>query len=117
MKKDLTGKWEDYEDFGFGYDQGKRSFTQEGLLISGSLVTTEYIDGEEPFTVDQKIEGKWINGSFLMRAVDFKIISGNPDIDYELDSWEGAFTEAGLIEGICNDLDGIGGSFSLKRLD
>jgi hypothetical protein len=114
-KLDITGRWNYFEDFGFGKDAGFADFIQNGNLITGVLQFTEQIEGEETFIVKQNITGSLNGSKLLIKATSFEILFNEEDIDYELDTWEGDLSPDGRIIGSSVDSKGTTGSFVMER--
>jgi hypothetical protein len=114
-KIDITGRWNYFEDFGFGKDTGFADLSQKGNRVTGVLQFAEQIEGEETFIVKQKIDGRLNGSKLLIEASSFEILFNEEDIDYELDTWEGDLTSEGKIIGNSVDSKGTTGSFIMER--
>lgn len=111
----VTGTWVYKEDFEGGSDVGTAHFIQDGSSFKGTIEYTETIDNETPFCIEQSIEGLIINNKVVFKGTSFKMIHGEDNLEYSLDSWEGQLNSEGKIIGYSIDQNGICGIFTLER--
>lgn len=114
-KIDITGRWNYFEDFGFGKDAGFADFIQDGTLVTGVFQFVEQIEGEETFIVKQDVTGRLSGNKLFIEAISFEILFCEEGIDYELDTWEGDITPEGKIVGNSIDYKGTTGTFVMER--
>ena len=50
---DLTGKWKYKEDYGYGVAEGELFLKQEGNDLSGRIIFTDKLEGEEGYMVQE----------------------------------------------------------------
>ncbi|MEH0155218.1 hypothetical protein V6R21_13815 [Limibacter armeniacum] len=115
MGMNLTGSWIYEEDFGYGMSRGVAELVQVGNKISGSIQLREEVDGEDPFTVVQQIEGSIQDDRVVMVGVSYEVKGQPENFEYCLDSWDGQLTNKDLIVGESEDSDGLIGIFVFKR--
>ena len=48
---DLTGKWKYTENYGYGTAEGELYLKQDGKKLSGKIVFTDNLEGEEPYMI------------------------------------------------------------------
>ncbi|MFA8434154.1 MAG: hypothetical protein ACEPOZ_06530 [Marinifilaceae bacterium] len=119
MKKNietLTGKWIYEEDYGYGKAKGELLLTQEGGSLSGKIIFSENVNGENSFMIQEIIEGEVRENRVYLKAVEYDIIHSESEIEYELDTWQGTLVDEDLIEGESLDGQGIVGNFSFRKL-
>ncbi|MCL3782528.1 hypothetical protein EMN47_19260 [Prolixibacteraceae bacterium JC049] len=112
---DINGRWKYSEDFGFGTDLGFAEFKYTNEKIHGYLEYTETINGEEPFTIRQHVQGEIIEDKAYFNGISYELLDGDEDIVYNLDTWEGLITDEGKIVGSTFDNEDVFGVFVLER--
>lgn len=95
----ISGRWSFTEDFGFGKDEGFVELTQEGENIKGIFVYTERIEGENPFRVQQEVEGTFKAKKLSVTGTAVEILDSDFEIEYHLDTWEGILNDKNQIVG------------------
>ncbi len=111
---DITGRWSFKEDFGFGHDSGVLAVVDQRGALSGVLTFTEEVEGDLPFSIQLKVEGRRFRRKVWLRAISvIDITSGEEDLEYNLDEWEGTLTSQGQIVGSSIDSAGVCGVFVL----
>ncbi|QZE15429.1 hypothetical protein K4L44_06245 [Halosquirtibacter laminarini] len=111
----IAGKWRFNEDFGMGSDTGYALLKVKDDQVVGKIKVTEQIEGDASFVVEHQIEGEVDGDSFRFRSVKSNILYSLEPIHYELDQWEGTFTEEGKIVGASIDDQGTCGVFVMER--
>jgi len=111
----LSGKWTYEEDYGYGKAKGELLLTQDGVNLSGKIIFSEIVNGENSFMIQEIIEGELKDNRVYLKAVEYDIIYSEHEIEYELDTWQGMLVADGLIEGESLDGQGIVGSFSFRK--
>ncbi|TAJ15576.1 hypothetical protein DMA11_01395 [Marinilabiliaceae bacterium JC017] len=115
---DLTGHWQFFERFEFGFDVGIAVFKQIDLQISGTIVYSEYINEDPPFIISVDITGEVLDDRVIIRGKSYEIIESNGDIEYELDDRIGFIeNDEDIIVGKSIDDQNLMGDFVLKRID
>lgn len=113
---DLSGKWKYTEDYGYGLANGELHISQEGTKIKGKIIFTDRLKDEDPFMIQEFVEGSIINNKIVIDAIDWDIIHSEKEIIYELDSWSGDIISEILIKGKSMDDQGIEGNFEFKKI-
>lgn len=116
-KTDLTGRWLYREDYGYGVTEGELYLRQEGDRLSGRLVFTDRIEDEEPYMIQEFLEGTLEGKKVRIEAVEYDIIHAEHRIDYELDSWFGVLLDESTIKGVSRDDQGVEGCFEFIKTD
>ena len=57
-KVDLTGKWKYKEDYGYGVAEGELFLKQEGNDLSGRIIFTDKLDGEDGYMLQEFLVGR-----------------------------------------------------------
>ena len=57
-KVDLTGKWKYKEDYGYGVAEGELFLKQEGNDLSGRIIFTDKLEGEEGYMLQEFLVGR-----------------------------------------------------------
>ncbi|GJM63517.1 hypothetical protein [Persicobacter diffluens] len=109
------GIWNYMEDFGYGKSFGTVEIKSANGIISGIFQLREESEGEAPFEVELKARGKIEDNHLKLQATDYKITKGDPEMDYQLDSWDGQIINDQLIVGEAEDAQGVLGIFTFKR--
>lgn len=104
----FTGNWNYSEEFDGGKDVGVLNLKHFDNKLEGELRYTEYPDGEEPFTVIQKVEGEVSDNKITLRGTE---INAEDDVEYFADSFDGIYTAEGNIVGSTEDAAGVCGVF------
>ena len=107
---DLTGKWKYKEDYGYGVAEGELFLKQEGNDLSGRIIFTDKLEGEEGYMLQEFLVGR-----LEEHKVKLDIIHSEHEIEYELDSWFGILVDADTIVGVSKDGQGIEGKFTFTR--
>ena len=55
---DLTGKWKYKEDYGYGVAEGELFLKQEGNDLSGRIIFTDKLDGEDGYMLQEFLVGR-----------------------------------------------------------
>ena len=124
---DLTGKWKYQEKYGIFEDEdgnecfygtaiGELFLTQKGEELSGKIVFMDHPGDEQPYMLQEFIEGRIEGDHIIIDAIEMDLIHSDEDIYYELDHWHGTLLNNNLIAGIsCDDQD-VEGQFSFERI-
>ena len=112
---DLTGKWKYKEDYGYGVAEGELFLKQEGNDLSGRIIFTDKLEGEEGYMLQEFLVGRLEEHKVKLDAEEFDIIHSEHEIEYELDSWLGILVDADTIVGVSKDGQGIEGKFTFTR--
>ena len=112
---DLTGKWKYKEDYGYGVAEGELFLKQEGYDLSGRIIFTDKLEGEEGYMLQEFLVGRLEEHKVKLDAEVFDIIHSEHEIEYELDSWFGILVDADTIVGVSKDGQGIEGKFTFTR--
>ena len=112
---DLTGKWKYKEDYGYGVAEGELFLKQEGNDMSGRIIFTDKLEGEEGYMLQEFLVGRLEEHKVKLDAEEFDIIHSEQEIEYELDSWFGILVDADTIVGVSKDGQGIKGKFTFTR--
>ncbi|MCT4647365.1 MAG: hypothetical protein N4A74_20415 [Carboxylicivirga sp.] len=122
----INNEYRFFEQFDGGFDIGCAIFkTKDKRYVSGALVYTEYIYGDQSFVISVDVEGEiqWDEdrneGILVLKGIAYEIIEGDPDIDYCLDEriaeiGQSLFLE-GKIEGRSIDDQNLEGRFVLRN--
>lgn len=113
---DLTGKWKYIENYGYGVAEGELYLKQEGENLSGRIVFTDKLEGEQSYMIQEFLEGNIEGCKVRLEAVEFDIIHSDYPITYELDSWFGMLVEENTIKGVSKDIQGVEGYFEFERM-
>lgn len=113
---DLTGKWRYIENYGYGVAEGELYLKQEDCRLSGKIVFTDKIDGEEPYMIQEFLTGEVAGRKVRLEATEFDIIHADFKVTYELDSWFGLLVDDVTIKGGSIDGQGIEGYFEFDRM-
>ncbi len=113
---DLSGVWSFYEEFGSGFDLGYAMFVQNEGGIVGSLVYTEYIAEELPFSIAIEVKGEVQGDQLFLKGERYEIVDGDRSIHYCLDDRIAFLDDPFNIEGHSNDEQDMQGRFMLRRL-
>ena len=103
---DLTGKWKYKEDYGYGVAEGELFLKQEGNDLSGRIIFTDKLEGEEGYMLQEFLVGRLEEHKVKLDAEEFDIIHSEHEIEYELDSWFGILVDADTIVGVSKDAHG-----------
>ena len=114
---DLTGKWKYTEDYVYGKTVGELYLRQCGEKLSGRLVFTDYVEEEEPYMIQEFLEGEISDRRIYLEAIEYDIIYSETPISYELDHWVGVLIEDTHIKGASMDEQGIPGNFEFIKID
>ena len=114
-KVDLTGKWKYKEDYGYGVAEGELFLKQEGNDLSGRIIFTDKLDGEDGYMLQEFLVGRLEEHKVKLDAEEFDIIHSEHEIEYELDSWFGILVDDDTIIGVSKDGQGIEGKFTFTR--
>lgn len=112
---DLTGKWKYSENYGYGISKGEVFLKQEGNQLSGRIVFTDQVEGEEPYMIQEFLSGEIDGRKVKLEAKEFDIIHTEVPINYELDSWFGMIMDEDTIKGVSVDGQGVEGYFVFLR--
>ncbi|MDE6451674.1 MAG: hypothetical protein K2L23_05195 [Odoribacter sp.] len=113
---DLTGKWRYFENYVQGVAEGELYLKQEGCLLSGRLVFTDRLKGEEPYMMQEFLIGRIDERKIRLEAIEYDIIHADFTVDYELDSWFGILVEDTVIKGASVDDQGVAGNFEFVKI-
>jgi hypothetical protein len=115
-QKNITGRWSFREDFGFGKDEGFAELTQTGDKVTGFVVFTERIEGDQPFRVEQEVVGEFDGTNLKLTAIKVEILDAEEPIEYHLDNWEGILNAQDQLVGHSYDNEDTFGVFLMERL-
>ena len=110
---DLTGKWKYSEHYG----EGELYLKQEGRKLSGRIVFSDRLEGEEPYMIQEFLAGEIHERKVRLEATEYDIIHSEYKISYELDSWFGLLVEEGVIKGVSSDDQGVEGYFVFEKVN
>ena len=113
---DLTGKWKYEEDYLYGKAKGELLLKQEGNKLSGKIIFTDEMIGEEPYMLQEEISGTVKENRVKIKAENYDIIYSEQEIFYELDSWQGTLADEDTIIGRSKDTQGVSGKFTFTRM-
>ncbi|MEG2791759.1 MAG: hypothetical protein RSA98_09295, partial [Odoribacter sp.] len=108
---DLTGKWKYIENYGYGVAEGELYLKQEGVRLSGRIVFSDKLEGEEPYMIQEFLTGSIKERKIRLDATEFDIIHSNFNVTYELDRWFGILVDERTIKGVSVDDQGVEGHF------
>ena len=111
----LNGKWIYSEDFKFGINKGIAQLYQTDKNITGTMIYTEIIEKEPPFTIKCHLKGLVSNNNIEIKILDCEIIDGDRNIEFVLGKLNGSINSKGDIVGSTIDNDGVCGVFTLER--
>lgn len=114
-KVDLTGKWKYKEDYGYGIAEGELFLKQEGNNLSGRIIFTDKLEGENAYMLQEFLEGTLEEHKVKLDAKEYDIIHSEYEISYELDCWFGILVDDNTIIGVSKDDQGIEGKFTFTR--
>lgn len=114
---DLTGKWKYSEHYGYGVAEGELYLKQEGRQLSGRIVFSDKLEGEEAYMIQEFLKGEINERKVRLEATEYDIIHSEYQISYELDSWFGLLVEESVIKGVSSDDQGVEGYFVFERVD
>ena len=114
-KVDLTGKWKYKEDYGYGVAEGELFLKQEGNDLSGRIIFTDKLDGEDGYMLQEFLVGRLEEHKVKLDAEEFDIIHSEHEIEYELDSWFRLLVDEDTIIGVSTAGQGIEGKFTFTR--
>lgn len=113
---DLTGKWKYVENYGYGVAEGELYLKQEGKKLSGRIVFSDKLEGEEPYMIQEFLTGEVNDRKVRLEATEFDIIHSEYKVSYELDSWFGLLVEDEVIKGVSSDDQGVEGYFEFAKV-
>ena len=99
---DLTGKWKYKENYGYGVAEGELFLKQEGNDLSGRIIFTDKLDGEDGYMLQEFLVGRLEEHKVKLDAEEF-------------DSWFGILVDDDTIIGVSKDGQGIEGKFTFMR--
>lgn len=114
---DLTGKWKYREDYGYGFTEGELVLQQKGNKLSGRIIFTDKVEGEEGYMIQEFVTGEVEELKVRLDAQEFDIIHSEHTVDYELDSWFGILVDGATVKGISQDDQGIEGDFVFEKME
>jgi hypothetical protein len=114
---DLSGKWKYKEDYGHGVATGELHLNQQGSRVKGRIIFTDTVREQEPFMIQEFVEGEIVDNKLILDAFSWDIIHSDKDIAYELDSWCGDIISDSSIKGRSMDERGVEGRFELSKID
>ncbi|MEG0796124.1 MAG: hypothetical protein RR397_06430 [Odoribacter sp.] len=114
---DLTGKWKYIENYGYGVAEGELYLKQEGVRLSGRIVFSDKLEGEEPYMIQEFLTGSIKERKIRLDATEFDIIHSNFNVTYELDRWFGILVDERTIKGVSVDDQGVEGHFEFEMMD
>lgn len=113
---DLTGKWKYVENYGYGVAEGELYLKQKGKQLSGKIVFSDKLEGEESYMIQEFLTGEINERKVRLDATEFDIIHSECRISYELDSWFGILVDDTTIKGMSSDDQGVQGFFVFERI-
>lgn len=113
---DLTGKWKYVENYGYGVAEGELYLKQEGKRLSGKIVFSDKLEGEESYMIQEFLTGDINERKVRLEATEFDIIHSECKISYELDSWFGILVDETTIKGMSSDDQGVQGFFVFEKM-
>lgn len=113
---ELTGKWKYIENYGYGVAEGELYLKQEGDKLSGRIVFTDKLEGEEPYMIQEFLTGGIEERKIRLEATEFDIIHSDFQITYELDCWFGLLVDDVTIKGVSMDDQGVEGYFEFEKV-
>ena len=112
----LSGKWKYTEDYGYGIANGELHLSQEGTKVKGRIIFTDKLHEQEPFMIQEFVEGEIIDNKLVLDAFSWDIIHADKEILYELDSWCGEIVSDSYIKGKSMDDRGAEGKFEFSKI-
>ena len=113
---DLTGKWKYTENYLHGKAEGELYLKQNEDQLSGRLVFTDRVEGEQPYMIQEFLTGSVKERKIYLEATEYDIIYSDFPISYELDNWLGILVEDTIIKGSSIDDQGVPGNFEFVKL-
>lgn len=113
---DLTGKWKYMENYVYGLAEGELYLKQEGKKLSGKIVFSDKMEGEESYMIQEFLTGEINERKVRLEATEYDIIHSEYKIDYELDRWFGLLVGDTTIKGISSDEQGVQGFFEFEKV-
>lgn len=113
---DLTGTWKYIENYGYGVAEGELYLQQEGMKLSGRIVFTDKMEGEETYMIQEFLAGGIEERKVRLDAQEYDIIHADYTIDYELDRWFGVLVDDRTVKGVSADKQGVEGYFEFKKI-
>lgn len=113
----LTGKWKYTENYGYGIAEGELYLKQDGNKLSGRIVFTDKLEGEESYMIQEFLTGEIDEIKVRLDAQEFDIIHSDHDIFYELDCWFGLLLDGNTIKGVSTDEQGVEGYFEFLKVE
>ena len=114
---DLTGTGSYEEEYTNGKAKGELYLRQEGEKLSGRVVFTDQIQGEEPYMIQEFMEGSISGRKIKLEAKAYDVIHSESEICYDLDRWIGVVLRDHYITGMSTDKQQADGYFTLKKLN
>ena len=111
----LTGKWDFFEDFGYGINDGELTLKQDNNTLQGEMVFTETIEGEDPFTIHCLVKGSTSDKEVTLETLEHQIIKGDKNTEYLSETIKGFINSQGQIVGTCCDEDDVEGIFTFTK--
>ena len=113
---DLTGTWKYTEEYTRGNANGELYLRQEGDKLSGRVVFADHLKGEEPYMIQEFMEGTIEGRKVKLKATGYDVIHAEMEVDYDLDEWVGLVLNEGTIKGVSADKQGVDGNFVLVKV-
>lgn len=114
---DLTGKWKYFEHYGHGVAEGELYLKQHEGELSGRIVFTDRLKGEEAYMIQEFLTGSVDGRKVRLNAREFDIICADFSVDYELDNWFGLLLDEETIKGVSTDDQGVRGHFEFIKVE
>lgn len=114
---DLTGKWRYIENYGYGVAEGELYLKQEGNRLSGRIVFSDKLEGEDAYMIQEFLTGEIDGRKIRLDATEFDIIHAEYKVSYELDSWFGVLVDDMTIKGVSSDDQGVEGYFEFEKVN
>ena len=95
---DLTGKWKYKEDYGYGVAEGELFLKQEGNDLSGRIIFTDKLEGEEGYMLQEFLVGRLEEHKVKLDAEEFDIIHSEHEIEVDADTIVGVSKDGQGIE-------------------
>lgn len=114
---ELTGKWKYREEYGYGMTEGELVLVQEGEQLSGRIIFTDRVDGEEGYMIQEFVRGWVRDRKVKLEAYEYDIIHSEHEVAYELDYWFGILLDDVTIKGISEDDQGVDGYFVFEKIE
>ncbi|MBI9034695.1 MAG: hypothetical protein JEZ03_09525 [Bacteroidales bacterium] len=112
----VDGVWDYEEEFDYGKSSGKIFFTQTGNALKGKAVLTETDSDGQTIVIEEIIEGEVRGSKVIFYGISFQSNDLKSDQTYNLDNWEGLYTQEKKIVGHTYDQDQICGVFVMTLL-